>query len=59
MTMTTRKTHPKKESPGKIAPEVRTQKEQMTPAKDIKKSSNTQRTVNRSLKRSDKPFLIL
>lgn len=57
--MTTRKTPTKKESPGKNTPEVRTQKEQMTPARNSNKSNNTQRTVNRSLKRPDKPFLIL
>ncbi len=57
--MTTRKTHSKKESPGKNAPEVRSPKELLTPLKDVKKSSNTQRTINRSSKRPDKPFLIL
>ena len=57
--MTTRKTPTKKESPGKNTTEVRTQKEQMTPARNSNKSNNTQRTVNRSLKRPDKPFLIL
>ena len=58
--MTTRKTHLKKESPGKITLEVRKEKEQMTPAKHNKnKTTNAQRTVNRSSKRPDKPFLIL
>ena len=57
--MTTRKTHLKKESPGKITHEVRKEKEQMTPAKHNNKSTNAQRTVNRSSKRPDKPFLIL
>lgn len=57
--MTTRKTHTQKESPGKITPEVRPQKEQVAPAKNSSKSNNAQRTVKRSLKRPDKPFLIL
>lgn len=57
--MTTRKTHTQKESPGKITPEVRPQKEQVAPPKNSSKSNNAQRTVKRSLKRPDKPFLIL
>jgi len=57
--MTINKTPIKKKISENTKPEMHPGKEEETVVRDQKKSNNTRRTINRTSKRSDKPFLIL
>ena len=57
--MKTKNKNEKEKSQGKNAPEIRKEKDTMDSPRDVNKSSNTKKTINRSSKRPGKPFLIL
>lgn len=57
--MAINKTNIKKEISDKTKSEIRPAKEQEAPVRDHQKSNNTKRTINRTSKRPDKPYLIL
>lgn len=57
--MKTKNNNVKEKSQVKDAPEISKEKDTMVSPRNINKSSNTKKTINRSTKRPGKPFLIL